>query len=136
MSDKWTKDDWLNWYRHLEETEYEVGEAELSYAARKKLPTGAFCDPANRAYPAHDAKHVRAGLQRLSQFASSMSPARRTRIFNCLSRRAKKYGIEVSDDVRKKLRGKKVAEALEESGWSLDEWINWIMEEDEIKCEV
>jgi len=136
MSNKWTRDDWLNWYRRLEETEYEVGEAVLSYKARQKLPSKAFCDPKKRAYPAHDAKHVKAGLQRLSQFAKSMSPARRIRIFNCLSKRAKKYGIEISDDVRKKLRGKKVSEALEESGWTFRQWTDWIMREENIGCEI
>ena len=69
-----------------------IEEAKLTYAERKDLPTSAFCGP-DRSYPASDAKHVRAGLQRLSQFWKKMSPAIRTKILGCLLRRAKRFGV-------------------------------------------
>lgn len=77
--------------------EYEgmtIEEAKLSYASRKDLPSSAFAGP-DRTYPAYDAAHVRAGLQRLSQFWSKMPPNVRKRILNVLLRRAKRFGVEV-----------------------------------------
>ena len=122
--------------RALEDLEgLEVSEAQLTYAQREKLPSTAFCGP-QRSYPAHDAEHVRAGIQRLSQFGGRMSPATRSRIFGCLKRRAKKYGIEISEDVMKKL-GKSVSESEE---WNTNRWINWYeetVEESECReCEI
>jgi len=75
---------------------YSFEEAKLSYAAREKLPSSAFCGP-NRTYPAHDAAHVRNGLARLGTFGSRLKPAVRARILGCLKRRAKRFGIEVSE---------------------------------------
>lgn len=122
--------------RALEDLEgLEVSEAQLTYAQREKLPSDAFCGP-QRSYPAHDAKHVRAGIQRLSQFGGRMSPATRSRIFACLKKRAKKFGIEISEDIAKKL-GTHVSESEE---WNTDRWINWYeetIEENECKnCEI
>lgn len=77
--------------------EYEgmsVEEAKLSYATRKDLPSSAFCGP-DRTYPAHDAAHVRAGIQRLSQFGSKLAPAVKKKILGCLLRRAKRFGVEI-----------------------------------------
>ena len=82
------------WYSIYEGEDLTVEEAKLSYAERKNLPSSAFCGP-DRSFPAHDAAHVRNGLARLKQ--SKFSPAIRARIHSCLSRRAKKYGIEVSE---------------------------------------
>ena len=73
-----------------------IQEAKLSYAERQKLPSSAFCGP-HMSYPAHDAAHVRAGLQRISQFGGKMKPAVRARIEGCLKSRAKRFGIEVSE---------------------------------------
>lgn len=73
-----------------------IQEAKLSYAERENLPKTAFCGP-NRSYPANDAAHVRAGLQRISQYGHKMKPAVRARIEGCLKARAKKYGIEVME---------------------------------------
>jgi len=96
--------------------EYEgftVEEAALTYKQRANLPSSAFCGP-NRTYPAHDKRRIRAALQRLSMFGRRLKPATRQRIFNCVLRRAKRMGIEVSDDVKSKF-GKKVSESLNES---------------------
>lgn len=38
----------------------------LSSAARKRLPSSAFADPAQRRLPIHDAKHARNAMARLS----------------------------------------------------------------------
>jgi len=70
-----------------------IEEAKLTYAERKDLPKSAFCGP-DRSYPAQDAKHVRAGLQRLSQFWAKIAPAVRKKILGCLLKRAKRFGVE------------------------------------------
>ena len=95
---------------------FTIEEAKLTYAARQRLPKSAFCGP-DRTYPAHDAKHVRAGLQRLSQFWRKLSPAIRKRIYNCLKRRAKKFGVDV--DVEK---FKKVEETVLQDATPVIEW--------------
>lgn len=82
------------WFSIFEGEAVTVEEAKLSYAERKNLPSTAFCGP-DRSFPAHDAAHVRNGLARLKN--SHFSPAIKARIFACLRRRAKKYGIEVSE---------------------------------------
>jgi hypothetical protein len=82
------------WFSIFEGEAISIEEAKLSYAERSNLPAGAFCGP-DRSFPAHDAAHVRNGLARLKQ--SKFSPAIRARILACLRRRAKKYGIEVSE---------------------------------------
>jgi len=73
-----------------------IQEAKLTYAARQDLPDSAFCGP-NRTYPAHDAAHVRNGLARLGTFGHRLSPAVRSKIIACLKRRAKRFGVEVSE---------------------------------------
>ena len=75
-----------------------IEEAKLTYAERKDLPKSAFCGP-DRSYPAQDAKHVRAGLQRLSQFWAKIAPAVRKKILGCLLKRAKRFGVEA--DIKK-----------------------------------
>jgi len=75
---------------------YSFEEAKLTYARRQKLPSGAFCGP-KRSYPAHDAAHVRNALARLSQFGGKLKPAVRARILGCLKRRAKRFGVEISE---------------------------------------
>jgi len=82
------------WYSIYEGESVSIEEAKLSYAERSNLPASAFCGP-DRSFPAHDARHVRNGLARLKQ--SKFSSAIRARILACLRRRAKKYGIEVSE---------------------------------------
>jgi len=81
---------------------YSFEEAKLSYAAREKLPSSAFCGP-NRTYPAHDAAHVRNGLARLGTFGGRLKPAVRARILGCLKRRAKRFNIEVGETASGKL---------------------------------
>lgn len=92
--------------------EYEgltVQEAALSYAARQNLPASAFCGP-EKSYPAHDARRVRAGLQRLSQFGKKMPKAMAMKIYRCLRKRAKKFDIEVDEDKFAWLTGKRTVE--------------------------
>lgn len=72
---------------------FNVEEAVLSYAARKKLPKSAFCGP-DRSYPAHDAAHVRNAFTRLAQFGRKLPESVRKRIHSCLMRKAKKFGVE------------------------------------------
>jgi hypothetical protein len=82
------------WYSIYEGENVTIEEAKLSYAERKNLPQTAFCGP-DRSFPAHDAAHVRNGLARLKR--SKFSSAIKAKILACLRRRAKKYGIEVSE---------------------------------------
>ena len=74
-----------------------IDEAKLTYKARQKLPATAFCGP-NKTYPAHDAKHVRNGFVRLSTFGHRLSKEVRARIYRCLRRRAKRFGVEHNAD--------------------------------------
>jgi len=85
------------------ERNFNAEEAVLSYKKRQKLPSSAFCGP-NRTYPAHDAKHVRNAIARLGTFGNRLPPETRRRIFACLKRRAKRYGIEISEDTLKKYK--------------------------------
>lgn len=82
------------WYSIYEGEGTSIEESKLNYAERKSLSTSAFCGP-DRSFPAHDAAHVRNGLARLKN--SHFSPAIKARIMGCLKRRAKKFGIEVSE---------------------------------------
>jgi hypothetical protein len=88
-----------------------VEEARLTYERRKRLPDSSFCGP-NRTYPAHDAAHVRNAFARLAQFGHRLKPATRQRIHGCLTRRAKRHGIEHKGCVICKPK-KKVGEALQ-----------------------
>ena len=76
-----------------------IDEARLTYKARQRLPKSAFCGP-NRTYPAHDAAHVRNALARLSRFGHRLPKSTRAKILACLKRRAKRFGIEVSESYR------------------------------------
>lgn len=75
---------------------FKFEEAKLSYAKRQTLPSSAFCGP-KRTYPAHDAAHVRNGLARLSQFGGRLKASVRSSILTCLKRRAKRFGVEISE---------------------------------------
>jgi len=91
--------------------EYEglsIQEAKLNYAERKDLPDSAFCGP-DRTYPAQDAAHVRNGLARLAVFGGRLPDAIRKKIYLCLVRRAKKFGVE--HDPKKYKWGKYVTES-------------------------
>lgn len=103
-----------------------IEEAALSYAQRKDLPKTAFCGP-DRSYPSHDAKRVRAGFQRLSQFGKKLPRGVALSIYSCLKKKAKKFKIEHDASKFKWLTGKKsveesVAEAEEEDR-KLREWL-------------
>lgn len=104
---------------------YTVEEAQLTYQQREDLPKEAFCGP-GRSYPAHDAAHVKAGLQRLSQFGGKLAPKIRGRILGCLKSRAKKYGIEVSEAEELSIMALR-----EEGSMNDDEWIRWY---DSLEC--
>ncbi len=85
-------------YEVIAELEFvTIQEAKLLYAERQKLPREAFCGP-NRSYPAHDAAHVRAGLQKISQYGNKINPTMKSRIEAGLKLKAKKFGIEVTDN--------------------------------------
>lgn len=111
---------------------YTLEEAKLTYKTRQRLPSSAFCGP-SRTYPSHDARRVRNGLARLSQFGGKLKPAVRKSIFNCLSRRAKRMGIEISDDVRKKYRkvgeSEEGKETKEDRSTDREKILKWYMEE-------
>jgi len=68
--------------------------AQLTAAARKKLPDSAFCGP-GRSFPAQDKAHVTAGLRLLNR--SNFSDNTKAKIKSCLYRKGKKYGIVPSD---------------------------------------
>jgi hypothetical protein len=70
-------------------------DAKLSYQGRKDLPDSAFCGP-DRSFPAHDAAHVRAGLQMLNKSKDKDKGA----ILSCLRGRAPKFGIKVATKVK------------------------------------
>jgi len=92
----------------------EIEEARLTYAARQRLPKSVFCGP-DRTYPAQDAVHVRNGFVRLSTFGKRLDRAVALRIYHCLVRRAKKFGIDHDPSQFTWLTGKKsVSEALKE----------------------
>lgn len=88
---------------------FDVEEAVLTAKARSKLPSSAFCGP-GRTYPAHDKKHVRNALTRLSQFGGKLKPVTRKRIKSCLKRKAKRMGIEI-----------------EETEMDANAWIDWLI---------
>lgn len=107
-------------------------EAKLSYKRREKLPSGAFCGP-NRTYPVPDAAHVRNALARLSQFGRRLKPAVRATILACIKRRAKRFGVEISETVEGKLCLVKFDETLDEKTrkkWQIeiDETVAWFSE--------
>jgi hypothetical protein len=101
-----------------------IEEAKLSYAERKDLPSSAFCGP-DRSYPASDAKHVRAGLQRLSQFWGKISPSVRMKIYRCLLRRAKRFGVEVD----KQKFEETVGEAIPEDSMNKEAITDWYLKQ-------
>ena len=106
-----------------------VQEAALSYAARQNLPATAFCGP-EKTYPAHDAKRVRAGFQRLSQFGKKMPKTVALRIYRCLISRAKKFDVEHNPDKFKWLTGKRtVQEAFHELEDYDKKLLNWLFNE-------
>jgi len=72
---------------------YTIEEARLTYAQRQNLPDSAFCGP-NRTYPAHDAAHVRNAFARLATFGHRLPKSVRAKIYRCLRRRAKRFGVE------------------------------------------
>lgn len=80
---------------HSEEKIFEA--AKLTTKKRKALPAGSFCGP-DRSFPANDAAHVRNGMARLGVFKGE----NKSRIARCLVRKAKQFGVEVSDDFKKK----------------------------------
>lgn len=72
----------------------EVLMAEISTKQRKALPESAFADPKNRAYPIHDASHVRNAAARLEQQKSNMSPSEYGSIRRRIARAARKFGVD------------------------------------------
>ena len=104
---------------------YSVEEAKLTYAARQKLAKGVFCGP-DRTYPAHDAKRVRNGFARLSTFGRRLDKAVALKIYRCLVRKAKKFGIEHDPSKFTWLTGKK---SVKETMEYIDKIMKWYDEE-------
>jgi hypothetical protein len=79
----------------------------VSTAQRKSMPRGQFADPANRAYPIHDAAHVRNAAARLEQQKGSLPAAKYTAIRGRIARAAKRFGIdsEYNKKPSKRMRG-------------------------------
>lgn len=71
--------------------------AKLTTKQRKKLPGSSFCGP-DRSFPSQDAAHVRNGMARLGVYKGEGKSG----IARCLANKAKKVGVEVSDDFKKK----------------------------------
>jgi len=103
---------------------YTIEEAKLTYAARQELAKGSFCGP-DRSYPAQDAAHVRNGFARLSAFGGRLSEPIRKKIYLCLVRRAKKFGVE--HDPKTYKWGKYVSETVPEEDQS--KLIDWYLKE-------
>jgi hypothetical protein len=61
---------------------------------RKKMPSSQFGDPKNRAYPIHDAAHVRNAAARLEQQKGSMSSTQYHQIRARIARAAQRFGID------------------------------------------
>lgn len=106
-----------------------IEEAALSYAERKDLPKTAFCGP-DKSYPANDAKHVRAGFQRLSQFGKKYPKAVALRIYGCLKSKAKKFKVEHDTSKFSWLTGKKsVEESVAEAEVEDKKLCEWLFKE-------
>jgi hypothetical protein len=92
----------LDSVEHCDGFEIENFDAVLTTKARKALPDSSFCyvrgtgDNKVRKFPAHDAAHVRNALARLPQ--SNIPEADKKSILTCLRRKAKRFGIKVSED--------------------------------------
>jgi hypothetical protein len=69
-------------------------ELTVSAAQRKKMPSSAFGDPANKGYPIHDASHVRNAAARLEQQKGSMPATKYHQIRARIARAAKRFGID------------------------------------------
>jgi len=72
---------------------FEVSEARLQYQQRKQLPDSAFCG-LNRTYPSYDTIPVSESISKLSQFGHRLRPEARSRIHECLVRKAKAFNVE------------------------------------------
>lgn len=107
----------------------DIQEARLSYAARQNLPASAFCGP-DKSYPAQDAVHVGKGFQRLSQFGKRMPKTIALKIYRCLLRRAKKFGVKHNPKPFGWLTGKKsVEETFAENDIETKKLLGWFFEE-------
>lgn len=105
-----------------------IEEAKLTYKQRQDLPESAFCGP-DRSYPAHDAAHVRNAFARLSAFGKRLPRATAQKIYRCLVRRAKRFGIEHDPEKFKWLTGKSVRETIEEDDKYGKKLIEWYLNE-------
>ena len=92
-----------------------IGEdAKLTAEKRRGLSKSQFADPENRAYPVMDAAHARAALQRFSQFGRrKYKGAKKASVLRRILSAAKRFGIAVSDAVRKRLGGDSLLEVEE-----------------------
>jgi hypothetical protein len=107
---------------------YSIEEAKLSYAARQDLPASAFCGP-DKSYPAQDAAHCRAGFQRLSQFGKKMPRPIAMKIYRCLVRRAKRFGVEHDPKTFSWMMGNNVEETLAQDDIETKKVLTWLFKE-------
>jgi len=70
--------------------------ANLSTAARNKLPKSKFAFPEERKEPLTDAKHVRNAISRFDQ-VQDVTDKERDRAWKRILRAAKKYDVDVSE---------------------------------------
>ena len=68
--------------------------SKLTTRQRKAIPKGQFADPENKAYPIHNAAHVRNAAARLEQQKGSMAPEKYRSIRRNIARAARKFGIK------------------------------------------
>lgn len=84
-----------------------IGEdSRLTTASRKQLKPSSFADPENKAYPVHDASHARNALVRFIQFGRrKYQGAKRRSVAARILAACRRFGVKVSDAVRKRLLG-------------------------------
>lgn len=81
---------------------FEINDAVLTSAKRKALPDSSFCFVKGtgknkvRKFPVYDAAHVRNALARLPQ--SNLTANEKSSVLTCLKRKAKSFGVKVSED--------------------------------------
>ncbi len=98
-------------WREYEGDSFPDGDSVLSASARNKMSKSSFADPENEAYPVNDVAHARNALTRFLQFGRRKYQGEKRRsVAGKILRACKKFGVKVSDEVRKRLMG-------DSSGW-------------------
>jgi len=103
---------------------FTVEEAVLTTEQRKRLKPSDFCGP-DRTYPVPDALHARVALVYLLKNLKKMSKSTALKIFRCIVRKAKKFGVNISKQTREKF--KRLEESFEEEADN-ELFIEWLLE--------